>query len=120
MLMKLRLVLVPAPISPPMKSIVVVELAGRLAAGPLREQRGDQLRQTVLAFRIERAAGAHDHPHADDRLLVVEDHHDLQPVGERLERNRAERARPARSAVAAALRTASASAPRRGTRRARG
>ena len=43
------------------------------------------LRQTVLALRIERAAGADDHPHADDRLLVVEDHHDLQPVGQRLE-----------------------------------
>ncbi len=64
----------------------VVELAGRLAAGPLREQRRDKLRETVLAFRIERAAGANDHPHADDRLLVMEHHHDLEPVGQRLER----------------------------------
>ena len=64
----------------------VVELAGRLAARALREERRHDLRETVLAFRIERATRADDHPHADDRLLVMEDHHDLQPVGKRLEK----------------------------------
>ena len=61
----------------------LVELGGRLVFRPLRQQRGREIGEAELVLRIERASGADDHPHADDRLLVVEDHHDLQTVGQR-------------------------------------
>jgi hypothetical protein len=42
------------------------------------------MREPQLALRIGRATGANQEPHADGRLLVVQDHHDLQAVRKRL------------------------------------
>ena len=106
MLTKLRSVPAPAPIAPPMKSIASLSSLADLRRRPLVEERGREVGEPGLVLRIERAAGAHDHPHADDRLLVVQHRDDLQPVRQRLELVGREVARRARPAAAAGLRTA--------------
>ena len=108
MLTKLRSVPAPAPIAAADEIDRLVELVGRLLAVALREERRGEIGQAELALRIERAAGADDHPHADDRLLVVEHGDDLQAVRQRLELVRRELHVRARPAAAAGFRTASA------------
>ena len=61
----------------------VVHLLGRHRRRALIEQRRGEVREPELLARIERGAGAHQHPHADRRLLVVQDRDDLQTVGQR-------------------------------------
>ena len=82
MLTKVRSVPAPAPIAPPMKSIVSFSSLADFVVVPCVEQRGRELREPELVLRIERAAGADDHPHADDRLLVMQHRDDLQAVRE--------------------------------------
>ncbi len=60
----------------------VGDLFGGAIARALIEERRRQHRQPHLAFRILRRAGAHDHAHADRRLFVMADQHDLQAVGQ--------------------------------------
>ena len=50
---------------------------------PLIEQRREQPREPELALRVRRAPGPDHHPHADDRLFVVQDRDDLQSVRQR-------------------------------------
>ena len=85
MLMKLRSVPAPAPIAPPMKSIASFSSLADLPPSPCVSSDAASCARPSLPLRIERAAGAHDHPHADDRLLVMEHDHDLQAVGQRLQ-----------------------------------
>ena len=71
-----------------------------------------------LPFGILRRAGANDHAHADGRLLVLADQHDLQAVGQladlvRRERDRPRRQRPRRALASAIDRAGACGAPPR-------
>ena len=66
-----------------MKSIASSSSVADLVSVPWSSSDGGEMREAELVLGIERAAGAHDHPHADDRLLVMQHRHDLQAVGQR-------------------------------------
>ena len=84
MLTKLRSLAAPAPIRPPMESMASFSsLADRGWSCPLIEERGEETREPELAFRVRRAPGPDQHPHAHHRLFVVQDGNHLQSVRQR-------------------------------------
>ncbi len=63
----------------------VVHLLRGLRGRALVEERRQQVHEAEPALGIGRRAGAHEEAHGDDRLLVMKNRDDLQPVRQRLD-----------------------------------
>ena len=73
----------PAPIAPPIESMVVAICSAFLRGRSLIEKRGRDVGHARLVRRILRSAGPDEKPEADRGLLVMRHRDHLQSVGQR-------------------------------------
>ena len=105
--MKVMSLPAPAPIAPPIESIVDGDLLGALGRRALIEKRRREIGDAWLGGRILRAAGPDEEPEADGWLLVVRHRDHLQAIRQRPDLIRRKARLRARAAGAAAARSAS-------------